>query len=139
MEKVLSFNLLGRMTILDADLTGLAAPIVCDGAHNAQASRYLAKKLENYRFKKIHYVFSAFHDKNITSILEPIINFSINNNSSWYLYQMAVERAASLVKLKDVLTKTCKNNKFQPNIIDINIKIQDDLSHIFESLKKQSF
>ena len=50
---------------------------------------------------------------------------------------MAVERAASLVKLKDVLTKTCKNNKL-PNIIDINIKIQDDLSHIFESLKNRA-
>ena len=71
MEKVLSFNLLGRMTILDADLTGLAAPIVCDGAHNAQASRYLAKKLENIGSKKF-IMFSLFMIRTLLQFLNQL-------------------------------------------------------------------
>jgi dihydrofolate synthase / folylpolyglutamate synthase len=112
-DKMDNFKLLGRMTKLDGNITGLKSPIICDGAHNPHAARYLAQYLKQYldnKNIKLHFVFSAFADKNILGILESVLKFSSRYNSNWYLYEMDHPRSESLDDLKIKLKIKLKNN-----------------------------
>lgn len=132
--KMDNFKLLGRMTKLDSKITGLKSPMICDGAHNPHAARHLAQSLKQYldnKNIKLHFVFSAFADKNILGILEPVLEFSSRYNSYWYLYEMDHPRSESLDDLKIKLKIKLKNNFDKINqvfsIENNNVKLLSDL------------
>jgi dihydrofolate synthase / folylpolyglutamate synthase len=115
-DKMREVKVLGRMTQLDKDITSLKAPMICDGAHNSQAARYLVDSLKRHPVIlaankrgigksgfKLHFVFSAFADKDIPGILEPVLKFVSEYNSCWYLYEMDHPRFESTDKLTNYL------------------------------------
>jgi dihydrofolate synthase / folylpolyglutamate synthase len=127
--KMDKFKLLGRMTKLDSKITRLRSSMICDGAHNPHAARHLAQCLKQYldnKNMKLHFVFSAFADKNILGILAPVLKLSSGYDSNWYLYEMDHPRSESLDNLKNKL----KNNFDKINqvfsIENNNVKLLHD-------------
>ena len=108
-----NFKMLGRMSIINSNITGLDFDILFDGAHNPQAARNLANNLKFYKNKinnksKLHIIFSALSNKDIFNILNPVCEFLKNNINAdifWYLPKIDNIRAAEIQDIKNCLLK----------------------------------
>jgi dihydrofolate synthase/folylpolyglutamate synthase len=74
--------------------------IIFDVAHNPQAAEYLARHLSNFnKNAKIHAVFSAMADKDISGLVSPLKTIV----DRWYPAVFSGKRAASATQLLDAL------------------------------------
>ena len=89
------FHLAGRFQYFREKCT-----VLLDVAHNPQSVRVLARHLrEHHAGQKIHAVFAIMRDKDITAVMEPVRE----RMADWYLAPLAMERAAPVALLAEVL------------------------------------
>lgn len=94
-QGVAEARLAGRVQLLNCP-----HPTILDVAHNPQAARYLAGHLKkHFPGRKIHAVFSALADKDISGIVAPLLSCV----STWYPAQLSGKRAASPERLLQAL------------------------------------
>lgn len=75
--------------------------IICDVAHNAEGAAWLAKRLSENGVTEVIAVWASLQDKamfDIVQALQSKIKF-------WCIGELAVERAASVTQMQDVLTQ----------------------------------
>ncbi|MFC3907586.1 bifunctional tetrahydrofolate synthase/dihydrofolate synthase [Legionella dresdenensis] len=90
-DGIADIQLQGRMQIIEGHCTTLL-----DVAHNPQAAGNLAATVaKNYPDRKIHVVFSAFEDKDISGTIKPMVEIA----DCWYPALMASRRAANKEQL----------------------------------------
>lgn len=92
---ILQTQLIGRVQYINS-----VRPTLLDVAHNAQSAQYLAEHIRAcFPGRKIHAVFSALRDKDIDSLIEPLVPLVTN----WYPALVSGKRAASAVQLTEAL------------------------------------
>ena len=122
----------GRLQQVD---TG-SAPILLDVAHNPQAVSWLAEQVaKQYPQRRIHAVFSAMADKDITGLIAPLRDMVAH----WYPARQPGKRAASaeqlLAALKDhdIEQNLCYNEPFLAYQAACARTHKDDLILVFGS------
>ena len=148
-DSVLNLKVSGRMTELSPQQTNLAARVICDGAHNAHAAKYLASRLDKLicinninnindfnksdikTHKTLHFVFSSLADKDFKQVLSEMLKFSEVYDVRWYLCTVDHLRAVKyedLLIIKDYLeglgqrvdyVESYPHNSPMPSIYDI--------------------
>ena len=156
-DYISNFKMLGRMSVLKKQDTGLPLDILFDGAHNAHASINLANSLsKNTNFiyaSRLHIVFHCLFDKNIYNILKSVCDLLINFNKKdviWYLPQLNNRRSSSFNVLKKNIL-SCYTDEIKPsivliediynlkNLIETNIVNQNDFAISFGTFNLLGF
>jgi len=125
-------TLSGRLQKMTPDVSNPnKVPFLLDVAHNPQAAEYLAKHLHVLGFTgtndantgKLHAIFGAFKDKDITGVLSPLIPLL----TSLHCITLPGERAAD----KDELVATAKSLSK-----DLNINSGESIAAIYKAVLK---
>ena len=101
LQGLLSIKLAGRQQYFK---TGEGPVTLIDVSHNAQSVAYLAKIVvdgKSKTYNKIHAVFSALGDKDIDTLIEPMVPCV----EQWYPTLLAGKRAASAEQLQSIFRK----------------------------------
>ncbi len=110
--------------------------VILDVAHNPQAARYLASKLEQCRsqYRTIYAVVGMLQDKDITNTVSALVGLI----EHWYIGQLNVSRAASntlmLKELNDSVNSiNCFDNVTQAFKMAVRTANKNDLILVFGS------
>jgi len=85
----------GRLELLKG-----AINVLLDVSHNPQAAQLLAHYVKQISAKRVHAVFSALEDKDVTGLIAPLKDCV----DHWYPAQLNTRRAASLACLQAIFT-----------------------------------
>jgi len=90
------------------------ADVILDVAHNAQAARFLAKRLVDKKYPKIIAVIAMMADKDIAQVLAPFTNVI----DHWHISTLNMDRAASVEQLAEHLSTNQQRYNCFDNIND---------------------
>jgi dihydrofolate synthase/folylpolyglutamate synthase len=113
----------GRMEIINKKPI-----IILDGAHNPNAFKNLFETLKNdFRYNKLFFIIGVLKDKNIKSMIKPIIS-----NSQYIITtQSNNDRALNSEEIEKIIKKQNKNLK-----VDNKKHIKDAIQHALSLIQK---
>lgn len=112
--------------------------MLLDAAHNPQAAEYLAKHIAYTQPKRVYAVCGMMQDKDITGVLQPLIDCVVH----WYPASVSINRAADSATIAHHLSHDLRVNPQQISCVEqvidgvkmaINSATKDDLVLIFGS------
>lgn len=83
-------------------------PMLVDVAHNPEAARYLAERVQRCQYDNLHLVVAVLEDKDIEGVLAPFRGLAHH----WYLASLDIPRGASSKQLESFLNESTISSNY---------------------------